>query len=204
MAQNLNSMSINNNLSPEELALENEATQEIKEDEIRSKVIEEYGFDETADGERIDKLVLKEVDSRKKLSQAISQKRKYRDERDALKSTPPPKKVETEQGKVNLSVKDLHALRDVHEDDVDDVLGYAEYRKISIADARKDGVLKTILADKEEKRKTAEATSTGGSRPALKKSDGSTLNKNLAKGEIPEPGSSEAEKLFWERRGGKR
>lgn len=187
------------NLSAEELALETEATQEVKEDEIRQSVITDYSFDETTDGERIDKLVAKEVENRKKLSQAIGQKRKYREEAEKAKNNPPQKDSKQEKG---LSVKDLHALKDVHEDDVDDVLEYAELKKISISDAKKSTIVQTILADKVEKRKTAEATPTGATRPVSKKLDGNTLNKNLKeKGEIPEPGSAEAEALYRARRG---
>lgn len=68
------------NVSAEELAAEQAALQESKEDEIRSKIVEEFGFDTEADKERIDKLVAKELDHSKKLSSAIGQKIKWRSE----------------------------------------------------------------------------------------------------------------------------
>ena len=197
----------NKSLSAEELALETEATQDVKEDEVRSQVISDYGFDETVDGERIDKLVAKEVESRKKLSQAIGQKRKYREEAEKLKTTTPPKeskKEEKEDGGPKLSIKDMHALKDVHEDDIDDVIEYANFKKIPISEAKKSGAVQAILANKAETRKTAAATNTGGGKPPIKKLTDDALIGEVEKGNIPEAGSKEAEDYFWAKRGGRR
>ena len=79
-----------NNPTPEELAAEAAALGEVKEDEVRKNVISEFGFDEVDDAERIDKLVAKEVSSRKELSVAIGQKIKYRDSLAHEKKDPPP------------------------------------------------------------------------------------------------------------------
>lgn len=72
------------------------ATAQEKEEEVRAKVITEFGFDEVDDLDRINKLVAKEMDSRKKLSSAIGQKIKHRDAAEELrkKVPPPPKKDE--------------------------------------------------------------------------------------------------------------
>ena len=80
-----------NIVSPEELAAEQVALQESKEDEVRANIINEFGFDESVDADKIDRLVTKEMEFSKKLSSAIGQKIKVRNERDALlKNTPPP------------------------------------------------------------------------------------------------------------------
>lgn len=71
-------------VSPEEAKLEQDALVEAKVEEIRASVITEFGFDEEADKDRIDKLVNKEIDNRKKLSSAIGQKIKYRTEAQEL------------------------------------------------------------------------------------------------------------------------
>ena len=116
-------MDINTNVSKEELEAEQNALKELKEEEIKAEVISEYGFDEIDDAERIDKVVKKELDNRKKLSQAIGQKIKIRTERDELKNNPPkiePKKVESEEiDKVinaTLEKRDLEALE--YSDDI--------------------------------------------------------------------------------------
>jgi len=64
------------NLTPEE---EVKAQEAPKEEEVREKVIEEFGFTEDDDSDKIDKLVEKEMEHSKKLSEAIGQKIKQRD-----------------------------------------------------------------------------------------------------------------------------
>lgn len=48
-------------------------------DEVKAKVIEDFGFDEVDDAERIEKLVNKEIEYQKNLSTAIKQKVAYRE-----------------------------------------------------------------------------------------------------------------------------
>ena len=93
------------NVSPEELAAEQEALQENKEDEIRASIITEYGFDEVDDVDRIEKLVAKEMEHSKKLSSAIGQKIKWRTEATKPKETTPP------QGKKDNVVLDPETIK---------------------------------------------------------------------------------------------
>lgn len=72
-------MDENEVLSPEEQKLEQEALADAKEDEVRAKVLEEYGFDEVDDSDKIEKAVADRMASRKALSQAIGQKIKHRE-----------------------------------------------------------------------------------------------------------------------------
>lgn len=105
-----------------------------------------------------------------------------------------------------LSPKDILLLskEDINEEeDIDEVIKFADYNKISVADALKNKTLKTILADRAEERASAHAAQTRGQRPAVTTTDES-LKERLSKGEVPEAGSKEAEQLFWARRGGKR
>jgi hypothetical protein len=55
----------------EELAAEQAGLVIPEEDEVRAKVVSEYGFDETADQEKIDKLVAREIEQAKRLSATI-------------------------------------------------------------------------------------------------------------------------------------
>lgn len=58
-----------------------------------------------------------------------------------------------------LSPKDSVLLaKSVDADDIDEVLDYANYRKISVADALKDTTLVSILKERQETRRTAQAT----------------------------------------------
>lgn len=111
-----------------------------------------------------------------------------------------------EQDSSNLSSKDTIALMNakVHEDDIEEVQEIAKLKKISVAEALKLDLTKTVLAQKAEFRKTADATNTQASRKGATKISEDKLQENLSKGEIPEKGSDEAERLFWARRGGKK
>lgn len=107
----------------------------------------------------------------------------------------------------NLTQKDVLVLSkaDVHEDDMDEVIDFAKFKKISIADALKNDSLKAILSHNTEVRKSAAVAQAkprqGGQQ---KPTDEAVIEKAFDKGEIPEKGSEEADRLFWARHGGKR
>lgn len=118
--------------SPEELNAEQEALVEAKEDEVRTKVVEDFGFDAIEDSDKIEKIVATEMKHRKDLSSAIGQKIKYRD---LAKVKPvvaviPPKKEEVVQGlkeeDVNKKVVEVLEKRDL------DALAYSPEIKASI------------------------------------------------------------------------
>lgn len=194
-----------NKVSQEELAAEQVQLQEVKEEEVRASIISEYGFDETADSERIDKLTAKELEHRKKMSQAIGQKIKWRTEATKAKDTPPQPKQDGEK-KFELSLKDTITLSksNVHEDDIDEVIEYAKFKNIPIQEALKSTVVRATLAEKEEFRKSAQATTTGTARRTNSRPSDEEIMKKFQNGEVPKPGSEEAERLFWIRRGGKK
>jgi hypothetical protein len=72
-----------------------------------------------------------------------------------------PKETETPKND-SLPLKDIRALQDVHDDDVDDLLDYAKYKGISVAEAKKSVAMQAVLKSKEEERRTAQASNTGG------------------------------------------
>ena len=104
-----------------------------------------------------------------------------------------------------LSSKDVLAIvkSEVHDDDVDEVIDFAKFKKITVAEALKSPTLQAILSDNTERRKTAEVANTKKSRRGARKTSATQLQKDLGEGKVPEPGSEEAEELFWARRGGK-
>lgn len=193
-------------LTPEEIAADTEATKEVNQEEIRAGIISEFGFDETADADKIEKLTSKEVENRKRLSVTIGQKIKFRDKLKELEGKPavvaPAVKTETQE---NLSTKDIIALTKagIDDEDIDEVVEYARFKKISIGEALKSTVVKATLAEKKEFRDTANATSTGTQRRVVTKVSNEEIMKKANKGEIPEPKSEDAERLFWARRGRK-
>lgn len=112
-----------------------------------------------------------------------------------------PKKEEGE-----LGTKDLYALMsaNVPQDDVDEVVKASKLLGKPIAEVINDPIVKTILQTRAEYRATANATSTTTARPSVKKMSDADILERANKGEIPEKGTEEAERLFWARRGGKR
>lgn len=84
-----------------------------------------------------------------------------------------------------FSPKDYLALRDanVSAEDFDEVSDFAKYKGISLAEALKQPVLKTILNERAEERKTAEATATRGSRRGDTKPNDEALLERASRGE---------------------
>lgn len=103
----------------------------------------------------------------------------------ALKDDP---RLKGEAGKDSeLSTKDVLALAksNVHNDDLEEVLNFAKFKKISVADALKSDYVKTFTSQKEEERKTAEATQTKGARGSSKVSSEKILDE-ASKGKLPD------------------
>ena len=96
----------------------------------------------------------------------------------------PPKKVETP----TLSSKDLYALIDakVPQEDLDEVVEYAKFKEISVGEALKSGVVKTLLSENAEARKVESATHTGPTKQSKSSSSGEAILKKLEAGEEPE------------------
>ncbi len=94
----------------------------------------------------------------------------------------------TQTPKDNLTTNDVFTLvkAGIEEVDIPDIVEYATLKKISIAEALKSPIVKNILAEKTELRKTAEGAHTGnGSRGSGRLSDEALL-KNASEGNMPE------------------
>ena len=114
-----------------------------------------------------------------------AESRKSEDGKDNKKVEQPKKISKSDE----LSPKDLYALMEnkVPKDDIDDVVQYAKFSKISVEQALETDFVTRLLADKAEKRATARATNIGASsRGAGKPSGSSLLNNAITKGEIPD------------------
>lgn len=82
-------------VSPDEAKAEQEALVEAKADEVRAKIVTDLGLADDDDNKPvIDKLVERELSHKKKLSEAIGQKIKWRDQVKVAKPAQPVKKDE--------------------------------------------------------------------------------------------------------------
>ncbi len=105
-----------------------------------------------------------------------------------------------------LSMADVYAFTNakVHEDDIAEVVKAAKLLDKEPREALKDPIVQAILEKKSAQRKTADAANTQQTRRANRQMTGNEILGDVRKGgDIPERGSTEAEELFWARRGGK-
>lgn len=110
----------------------------------------------------------------------------------------------TEAPKVSgdLSTKDIYALMEakVPEEDIEVVQKFAKLENISVGEALKSGIVKTILADKAEQRNTALAANVGTSKRGSGKVAPDILLAKARKGELP-TSDADIEALIQARKG---
>lgn len=100
-----------------------------------------------------------------------------------------PEGEQTPKKTIELSTDDLYAVMEhkVPREDIDDVKEYAALRGISVTEALKSSVVKTILSDNAEQRKIANATNIGGGKRGASKIPASALLRRAEeKNELPE------------------
>lgn len=125
--------------------------------------------------------------------------------KEAKKTKAPVKKATSND--IELTPKDTLSFMGAgitEEEDIEEVLKLAKGFGLSVSEALKDETVKHRLNVLKEQRKTAEASNTRSARSGAKQVDGKQLMDKLSKGEAPNPGSTDAEELFWARRGGRR
>ena len=87
-----------------------------------------------------------------------------------------------------LSTLDIIAISkaNIDTEDVEEVVEYARFKGISVVEALKSNVIQTTLAQKEEMRKTAQATSTGQTRRGSSQISDEKLLSDAKKGILPD------------------
>lgn len=125
------------------------------------------------------------------------------------------KKAETERDELlkkgapkddALSPSEMYVLvaAQVPPEDVPEVQKAAKLLGMDITTALKDPMVQSVLKQRAETRATANATDTSGKKAPVGQTTDQELLDKASKGDLPEQGSPEAERLFWLRRGGKR
>lgn len=109
------------------------------------------------------------------------------------------KTAETSKG---LSQSDLIAVlkANVSQDDIEEVAEYASLKKISVADALKSNVVKAILQEKEEIRKTSEASNVGNARRVSSQVSDESLIEKARNGDFPDS-ESDLKRMIRSRKG---
>lgn len=129
---------------------------------------------------------VEEIKARLKKAEELAKNQKIR----AEKAEQEAKKLSGSKPEAQgLTTKDMYALMNakVAEEDISDVEEYATLKGISVTDALKSNVVKTILAQKEEERRVAAGTNTGSARRGTSaKVTDDQLVERARKGEMPE------------------
>lgn len=163
--------------SQEELNAEKEITVEVSEDTLREKIAEQLGLDPEAQSDILDRAVKLKQDDNKRLSKAIEQKRKYREQlfnptkktettsQTSTKETPDFDERVDKKVTERLEQRDLESL-DFPDDIKDEVKRLAKNQGISVREAAKDPYIQFKKAeyDKAERIKSATPSGKSGSR----------------------------------------
>jgi hypothetical protein len=124
-------------------------------------------------------------DLRKKIQTLEAQKNHWKG-----KATKPESKSETPDTarNENVSFEDSYALikANVEADDIAEIKDYARLKGISIREALNSTIVKSIISEKNETRKTASATHTGTAKRTTSKSSDEDLKSNAEKGILPD------------------
>jgi len=120
-------------LTPEAIDAEKEALKDATEDEIRTSVIDKYGLDELEQSDLIESLVKDKLVEKKKLTTAIGQKIKYREQ---LKSKEEKKPEEKPQSQPNSFSKE-----DIMKE-VEEKIAKKELESLNLSDELKSEVEK--------------------------------------------------------------
>ena len=122
-------------------------------------------------------------------SKELSENQKIRAEKaeeklkEKEKEAQPPK---TEEGKLSQADLLYLAKADVHADDIDELVTIAKNAGKSVRETLQQGWVKSYLAEKQEERKTAEASVTKTKGMGRKSSSGEELLAKAEKGELPD------------------
>ncbi len=111
-----------------------------------------------------------------------------------VKKAPQPQpeiRQEVPKQEVSLSPKDSVMLaKSVDAEDIDEVLEFATYKKLSVTDALNSPTLKTILKERQEERQTAQATRINAPSRTSPRDNAESLLQAASQGQVPTEDSS--------------
>lgn len=154
-------------VSDEEIQEETEAQKQLEEDEIREAVVADLGIEDNDENkDLIDKLVARETGHRTKLSKAVGQKIKYREQLGGKKPAPGDKSKKTEQVDPAKLVEEKFMQRDLdemdHSDKVkDQIKKIAQLNDISIRKAEQDPYIQHMIAEEARQKSVNDAAKNG-------------------------------------------
>lgn len=155
-----------------------------------SKVQEEEVLETSNDDSNEESESIEDLKARLAKAEELANNQKIRAEKaeKLAKLNKEQPKAETKIYEGDLTAKDTIAIIEakVPSQDIDDVVEYAKFKKISIQEALNSNVVKTMLAEKVEMRNTASAANVGSSKRTASKVSDEVLLAKAQKGEFPD------------------
>lgn len=165
------------------------------ENEIRQEVIEdlrgdnEYFQEEDFEDQinRITQRRLKDEQFKASVHEAKERRKKEIEELKKNMEKKPSSNEQKPSNDENYSIKDIRALNDIADEDLDDFMDLSKKFGLSPYEAKQNKDVQAILRSRAEERKTAEATNVGSGRRGSSKISGeSLLEKASLTGKLPE------------------
>lgn len=146
---------------------------------------------EDVEVEEVEEVEEQEQEEEKKEEEVDWKARALKAEQAIIKAKTKPQKEQHVQTKTDtkLSTFDMLALQKSNietEEDLDEVVRWAGYNQITVAEALKSSIIKATLAEKAEQRKSASAVHTGSSRRATSQVSDERILADAEKGILPE------------------
>ena len=177
-------------LIDQEEELDTEDTPETPEEdeEVDQDDQEDSSSDDSEDDEDQDEAPKKDTKDWKQIAENYKKRaEKAERENKEKKGGASKQNSSTSQGN-RLSDEDMYVLLEnkVPSADFKDVVEYARFKKVSVEEALKSSVVKVMLSEKAETRRTANATQTGSQRRQSGRVSDQSLVENARKGQLPD------------------
>ena len=154
---------------------------------LKTEIISDMGIEYEGNEDMVDKLVARELKDEEFKASLHADKNKHLESKKAYEERMRKAGIDPETGEKidskestkspSMDIKDIRALQDVHDDDIEEVVEFSKFKKISIADAKRNPAIQSLLKTRAEERASALAASTQVSRRNNANSSGAILNK---------------------------
>lgn len=154
---------------------------------LKTEIISDMGIEYEGNEDMVDKIVARELKNEEFKASLHADKNKHLESKKAYEERMRKAGIDPETGEKidskestkspNMDLKDIRALQDVHDDDIEEVIEFSKYKKISVAEAKRHPAVQSLLKTRVEERASALAASTQVSRRNNANSSGAILNK---------------------------
>lgn len=170
----------------------NEENIVLDENSNTSEEVIDLDLDNNTEEEVVEEeLDVEQLLAEKKKAEELAHNYKIRAEKAEAQNKKP--KPQATQSQSSLTVYDTIALMNAkvtEAEDIKEVEEYARFKGISVSEALKSGVVKTLLSEKAETRRTAQATNTGKARAGSATISDDVLLKSASQGKLPDDPAS--------------